>query len=91
MLGSWAQEGRVGLSPSLSLSLSHPSHMHTLMHPHLLAGLSGSPTLSPGPAMSLAFPRPLAAHESSVSDTVAPSQERFLLHLPVAATRLNIT
>lgn len=94
---SWRQELRTGLcliqhthtrahtdTLSLSLSLSLPLS-------HSLFGLLGSLTLSPGPAMSLAFPRPLAAHESCVSDTVAPCQERLLLHLPVAATRLNIT
>lgn len=56
-----------------------------------LVDLSGFPILSPEPAISLAFPGPPAAHESGVSDTVAPGQEQFLLHLPVAATRLNIT
>lgn len=75
-----------------------PSYTHTCTrtctcthtHTHSLTGLSGSPALSPGPAVSLAFPWP-PAHESSVSDTVAPGQEQLLLHLPVAATRLNIT
>lgn len=76
--------GDINVSKSLSLSLSH-THIHSLV------GLSGFPTLSPGPAMSLAFPRPPAAPESGVSDTVAPGQEQLLLHLPVAATRLNIT
>ena len=39
------------------LFLSH-THTNTHVHTHSLAGLSGSPALSPGPAVSLAFLRP---------------------------------
>lgn len=75
------------------VSLSY-TRAHTCTHAHaLIHGLASLrlPHSVPWARNVPGFPGPLAAHESTVSDMVAPVQEQRLLHLPVAATRLNIT
>lgn len=72
------------------LSLSHTdTRMHA--HTHSLAGLSGSPAPSPGPAVCLAFPGPPLPKRGMLATRWPLARSDSPRHLPVAATRLNIT
>lgn len=84
-LSSWSQG--IGYLP-----FSHTlTHARTHARTHSLAGLSGSPAPSPGPAVCLAFPGPPLPKRGMLATRWPPARSDSPRHLPVAATRLNIT